>query len=626
MYFDALTLAAVAAELRATILHGRIQRVLLPSPVSVGLEVYAQHQRYQVLASAHSHFARIHLVQDKPSRGVEQATPLLLLLRKYTLGGRIVAIEQPPLERMLVISIVKEARERNSSAHLPDLFPERVATTSAMQEVRQDAVLDPSAPDALLADDDPDQVLRCELIIEPMDRRSNIILVDENNVILESVKRVPARMSRRVILPRQPYEVPPRQNKRDPRTATGQGLQALQAPGVTDLARTLVQAYQGVSPQVAREIIYRVLGQTQADLSAALPWDDLAASMRDLYQAAWEPTLVPGDAPPVAYAPYRLTHISGAIPQPGMSVALETFYAAREGLTAHQQRRTAVQQQLDVVRERLQHQLAQITTELAHLADVERLRWEGEMILAFLHTLTPGQTTLEVEGQTIALAPHSTPLECAQARFREYSRARTGRETLHERQQATQAQLDGLEQLSALLDVADEREQIEQIALEAEEQGYIAGSQAEQAGAKRRRIARRKPLHLRSSDGLDLFIGRSAGQNAEVTFQIGRPDDLWLHVRAIPGAHVIIRSGGGEVPERTLHEAAALAAYFSRARAEQAVDVDMSRRSKVRKIAGAPPGLVTYRAERTLRVVPLAPERLVEQSQAASRQHHQPEQ
>ncbi len=597
MYFDALTLAAVADELRESILGGRIQRVVLPSPLSIGLEVYAHHQRYQVLASAHPQFARIHLVQRKPSRGVEQATPLLLLLRKYIVGGRIIAIDQPPLERILIVSIAKDGLSRNSAPAAAD---------------DDDAAGLPAADGESLSDDDHKQPLHSELIIEPMERRSNIMLVGDNNIILDSVKRVTPRMSQRVVLPNQPYEFPPRQQKRDPRTATAEGIAALRDLDIPDLARALVAGYQGLSPQAAREILQRAIGQPQATMADTLPWEGIAASMRALFSSAWEPTLVQDEEQQVAYAPYRLTHLPGAAPQPGISSALEAFYEAREGWAAHQQRRAAVQQQLDTTRQRLQHQHQQITSELASLDNGERLRWEGEMIFAFLHTITAGQSTLEVEGQTITLESGRTAVESAQARFQAYHKARSGRERLLERQRATDIQLAGLEQLSALLEVADEREQIEQIVFEAEQQGYLLASarkpdQRKQKVSPQRRPIRRKPLHLVSSNGFDIYVGRSAVQNDEVTFRIGRPDDLWLHARAIHGAHVIVRSSGRAVPDQTLKEAAGLAAYFSRARHTAAVDVEISYRRQVRKVAGGAPGLVTYRAERTLRVAPLPP-------------------
>jgi predicted ribosome quality control (RQC) complex YloA/Tae2 family protein len=606
MYFDALTLTAVADELRATILGGRVQRVLLPGPLSIGLEVYAQRQRYQLLASADPQVARVHLVRARLSRGVEQATPLLLLLRKYVLGGRIIAIDQPPLERILVLSIAKETARRN---HLESQIPPEAIPSE-----------DESAEDASVEDEeddeqppiaaDPDQPpLQCELVIEPMDRRSNIILIDDDNLILDSVKRVTPEMSQRVILPRHVYELPPRQEKRNPQTATAAGMAALVESGARSLTRAIVGAYRGVSPQVAREAVYRALGHPDAELSAVLPMEELATHLRELFTPPWQPTLAVAEEQPQAYAPYLLTHRSGAAPQPGISVALETFYAARESVTAHRQRRERVQQQLTEARDRLQHQQRQLATELERAQHLEQQRWEGEMILGFMHTLSPGQQTLEVEGQTIKLDPERSPLEAAQARFRAVDKAKSALEGVPERLKATEQQLAGLEELLALLALTDVREQIDQIAQEAEEQGYIRPAQA-RAGAGRRgkpRTPRLKPLHLVSSDGFDIFVGRSSEQNAEVTFRIGQPDDIWLHVRTIPGGHVIVRSGGRDIPERTLQEAAGLAAYFSGVRHETAVDVDLSRRKGVRKVSGGPPGLVTYQAERTLRVAPLPP-------------------
>ncbi len=601
MYFDALTLTAVADELRATILGGRVQRVLLPGTLSIGLEVYARRQRYQLLASADPQVARVHLVRARLSRGVEQATPLLLLLRKYVLGGRIIAIEQPPLERILVLSIAKETTRRNHPE--PRIAPEAIP----YEDESDDTVYDDEHPPF---EADPDQPpLRCELIIEPMDRRSNIILVNDDNLVLDSVKRVTPRMSQRVILPHHVYELPPGQQKRNPQTATAAGIAALIESGARSLTRAIVGAYRGVSPQVAREAVYRALGHPDAELSPTLPMEALAMHLRELFTTPWQPTLVFDADRPQAYAPYALTHIGGAHPQSSISITLERFYAARESTTAHRQHREHVQQQLAEARARLQHQHSQLTTELERAQHLDQQRWEGEMILGFMHTLSPGQQTLQVEGQTITLNPECSPLEDAQARFRAVDKAKSALEGVPERIKATEQQLAGLEELLALLALTDVREQIDQIAQEAEEQGYIRPAQA-RAGTGQRgkpRTPRLKPLHLVSSDGFDIYVGRSAEQNAEVTFRIGQPDDLWLHVRTIPGGHVIVRSAGRDIPERTLAEAAGLAAYFSGVRHETAVDVDLSRRKGVRKVSGGPPGLVTYQAERTLRVAPQPP-------------------
>lgn len=590
MYFDALTLAAVADELRDSIIGGRVQRVLLTGPLSVGLEIYAHRQRVYLLASAHSQLARVHLVRERLSRGAEQESPLLLLMRKYVLGGRIVGIEQPTLERVLLLSIVKPLHLRNSNRSVDDRAAE------------DDDDLD--GDDAL---GEFDEVLRCELIVEPQDRRSNIILVDDTNLILDSIKRVTPRMSSRVVLPRHVYELPPPVEKRDPTQATAAGIADLARGNERDLVRALVAAYRGVSPQVAREVVFRALGRTTARVDEPLPHYVLAARLREIFTAPPMPTLAFDDeGRPAAYAPYTLTHLPNVRPVEGMNAALERFYASREEVTGHRQRREALADQLRVARTRLERQRIQIAGELEKARAGDLLRWEGEMIFAFLHSLRPGQTSLTVEGRTITLDPRRSPVEQAQERFRAYDKARSALRELPERLAAVENQIKGLDELIALLQVSDEYEQIEQIAQEAVELGYLHDREGP-AARRSPRPARLQPLRLVSGDGFTLYIGRSARENEMVTFRLARSDDLWLHVRAIPGAHVIVRSDGGPVPERTLEEAAALAAYFSPARGEAAVEVDLCRRALVRRVPGGPPGLVTYRAERTLRVAPRPP-------------------
>jgi predicted ribosome quality control (RQC) complex YloA/Tae2 family protein len=627
MYFDALTLAAVADELRATIIGGRIQRVLLTGPLSLGLEIYAGRRRYQLIASAHPQLARVHLTAGRLSRGVEQDTPLLLLMRKYLLGGRIVGVEQPPLERVLLLSIVKPTAARNSSARSAPA--DEGEAGSEQGGLADDDLLDGSLDDAGGEDVPPDeddddeeeqaargsfaarlppgQALRCDLVIEPQDRRSNIILVDDDNLILESIKRVTPRMSSRVVMPRQVFELPPPIEKRDPTQATAAGIEALGATGQRDLAKALVAAYRGVSPQVAREVVFRALGRAKAGLDEPLPHYTVAARLRELYTAPAQPSLAQGEGAPAAYAPYLLSHLPDSAPAASMSAALDAFYSAREQLSGHRQRRDALRQALGAARDRLARQRDQIAAELARAAELDTLRWEGEMIFAFLHELRPGQDSLAVEGRQIALDPRRSAVEQAQERFKAYDKAKSALAGLPARVAAAEARLHGVDELSVMLDLTDDYDQIEQLAVEAEELGYLREHPDPATARRKARPPKARPLHLSSSDGFDIFIGRSARQNEEVTFKIGRPDDIWVHVRTIHGSHVIVRAPGREPPERTLEEAAGLAAYFSQARDDAAVEVDICRRALVRKVPGGPPGLVTYRAERTLRVAPRKP-------------------
>ena len=569
MNYDALTVSAVADELRRTIVGGRIQRVILPTPLSIGLEVYHAGQRYQLFASANPSSARVHLMSAKPTRGVERETPLSLLLRKYVRNGFIDAIEQPELERILVLSIIK---------HPPPRKDER-------------------------EDDDVDSEQRCELIFEVMGQRSNIILVDDDNLILDAVKRIPPEGPRRTIMPREVYIAPPRPaNRRDPRVVTAAGLAALLNGPESDLGKAITAAYAGVSPQQTREIMTRVMGRPAVALDAELPFEALAGELRGLWTAPFQPSLALQNELPIAFAPYHMAQFADVRPVASISAALDAFYAAAEQITAHAQRRDALKQRLLDVRERLQRQRDALGRELERANALERLRWEGEMIFGYLHTLEPGQTELLVEDRVIKLDAGRTPVENAQARFREYDKAKGALAGVPERLADTDAQLAYLDETLALLDLADSYEAIAGFEREVQEQGLLKAA----SGKAQARGPRSKPLRLRSSDGVTIYVGRTAGQNDEVTFRLARPDDRWLHAREIPGAHVVVQSEA-EPSAQTIEEAAGLAAYFSAARESTSVEVVLTQRRHVRKIPGGPPGLVSYRNETTIRAAPLAP-------------------
>lgn len=568
MNYDALTLMAVADELRHTIVGGRIQRVIMPAPHSLALEIYHAGRRFQVFASADPRTARVHLLSAKPSRGVEQPTPLMLLLRKYVRNGFVEAVEQPELERVLIMRIVKRPPPRSA------------------------------APD----EDDVDAERRCELIFEVMGQRSNIILVDDDNLILDAVKRVPSGSTRRVMLPREPYFAPPKPpHRRDPRTITANGVRALLAEDERDLGKALSGAYAGVSPQQAREAIFRATGQPAAQLAPDLPFVAIADALRSLWTEPFAPSLAYEGDQPIAFAPYLMQQYAVARAVDSMGAALEAYYAAAEQITAHAQRRAALLARLADVRERIQRQYDALARELERAAALDRLRWEGEMIFGYLHEIQPGQRAVIVDNQTIKLDPDISPVENAQARFREYDKAKGALAGVPERLAATEGQLRYVDETIALLELAEGYEAIAAMEREVEEQGLLKPT-----GGKTGRGPRSAPLRLTSSDGLPIVVGRSAGQNDEVTFRIARPDDLWLHVKDWPGAHVVVHVAG-DVPDQTLLEAAGLAVYFSRARTATAAEVILTQRRHVRKVPGGPPGLVTVHNERSIRAAPVAP-------------------
>jgi predicted ribosome quality control (RQC) complex YloA/Tae2 family protein len=567
MYFDALTMAAVADELREKILGGRVQKVLLPAPLCLGLEIYAQQERHYLLASAHAQAARVHLADTKLRRGVATPTPLLLLLRKYAGGARIDRLEQPPFERVLHIGLD---------------HPEHGCIT---------------------------------LVVEVMGRHSNIVLVDAGGIVVECIKRVGPEMSRyRTVLPGQPYRPPPPQEKLAPGDLTELRLRHIVealSPGVP-LWRGLVQGLKGVSPLLAREVTFRATGQTDTLASEVDKMSPLLAAIGDLLSPLesghWQPSVVREEGEVAVFAPYPLTHRQGYEPLASVSQAVEGYYAGAMREEPYGFLKQSLRQAIARGRERQQKKRRALERSLAAREEIETLRQKGEWILAYATQIAPGQAELAVElgpGQpplTIALDPHSSPVENAQQYFKDYRKAQAAADEVPALLEQVDLELRYLDQLEADLELASTQPEVQEVGLALGEAGYLKGE------GRRRKPPRSQPLTLRSPDGLTILVGKNSRQNEEVTFRRASADDLWLHARGVPGAHVIIRSEGREVPEATLRQAAGLAAYYSQARETTRAAVDYTQRRHVRRVKGARPGLVTYDHEQTIHVTPRGPE------------------
>lgn len=562
MYFDALTTAAVADELRTTMLGGRIQAVLQPDEWSIGLEVYAGHQRRYLLLSAHPDYARIHLVKEKLRRGVESASPLLLLLRKYVHGGRVEGVAQPPFERIL---------------HLHIAHPEGETT----------------------------------LVIEAMGRYANLVLAAADGIVLGCLKRVGPEMSRvRTLLPNRLYVPPPPQPKLDPTDLDETRVQYLvsTAPDGTPLWRVLVNGVRGVSPLLAKEVAFRSTGQVAIPVEQVVDIVRVVNAFQDLilpvWEHRWQPCLAHEHGEPVAFAPYLLTQYDQVESLSSISEALEAYYAALTGENAYAAARDKVRTALEEARRRVERKRQALLRSQPTPEEIETLRYKGELILAYAHTLQPGQEELiaQISPQEPLLVIHLdqklSPVENAQAYFKEYRKAKKAAVEAPARLSQADLELRYLDQLATDLDLAINRPEIDEVRAALLDTGYI---QPERAGY---RPQHSRPLEVQSTDGFTILVGKNARQNDLLTFHQADPDDLWLHARGVPGAHVIIKTAGHPVPETTLRQAARLAARYSAARQEKSVAVDYTLRRYVKRVRGGRPGLVTYRHERTMHVSP----------------------
>ena len=611
--FDVLTIAAVADEVRDTLLDGRVQRIGLLDPLTFAAEVYAGGRRRMLVASADNQRARLHLTESAASFDPHLVTPFGLLLRKYVRGGVLVAVEQPPLERLVRLSIAKRLTPHNASRPRAD---------------DRDDLIHPDDDDLEFAPPDEEgefEATYVHLAIELMGRHSNLILIDDAGRIMDSAKRVTAAMSRvRPVLPRMPYVSPPPIAKPDPRRMTAVDVGRLLAaqPATTDLAKLLVREYRAMSPRMAREIAFRVGGDAAVsvgDLTNEQGAADLARETRALLEplvtSAWSPRVYRDleDGSVVAFAPLPMGHLAAESTEEvvaSISLAADLDEEAQGPGTpvAHAQRRERLARSIGDARDRLQGRLASLRTEGAKAGEIERLREWGELIYGYLWQMLPGQQTLEVDGVKVPLDPALSAKENAQAYFERYRKAQGAGAHVPELIERTEHEVAYLDQLLQLTSQARGFAEVE--ALTAEWTAHQGpGADRESKGGKpqsRKSAAPKRPKPLLDRRGNAVYIGRSGRENDLVTFGIADQDDTWLHARGVPGSHVIVRwhqPGAAEDPD-TLAAAAALAAHYSAARSSATVEVDATKRRHVRKIKGAGPGMVTYRNERTLAVHP----------------------
>lgn len=560
MNFDALTLAAVRSEIEDRALGGRVQRVTSPKPGALALEVYGQQSRHYLLLDTDPDRPRARFATQWPRAGTQAASPLLLLARKWVRGARLVEIAQPPAERILDLTFELQGPEMRGA-------------------------------------------VRTRLILEFIGRQTNLLLVDEDGRIHEALRRVRGGEGRRRIQPGAPYERPAALDLPELAGVNPEDLRRSSAQGGSAW-RVLVRGVRAVSPTLAREALARTGYAAGAPADGVSDWapvlQGLGTMLADAARGEWRPSLVPGEGGWRAFAPYALTQFEEpSVAMESMSEALEQFDAATgTPAPARDAREERLEQVIASATERATRRLAALKAELESSAAADELQAAGEALLAFGHGLPAGTREFEHEGRTIELDPRRSVVENAQRYFTQAKDRRTAARETPRRIRRTELELGFLRQAADDLARADSpgvRQALETTLAEA---GYGKSK------------ARRRAAPTAAGWTLGAYqvrAGRTAAENHRLTFHESAPDDLWLHARGVPGAHILLRCPGGEAPDAVIEQAASIAAHLSAGRDDATVEVDVTQRRRVRPIRGAGPGQVTYRGERTLRVTPRAP-------------------
>ncbi|MCB6645779.1 NFACT family protein [[Clostridium] scindens] len=559
MAFDGITVAAMVQELKNALADGRIAKIAQPEPDELLLTIKTPEGQKRLYISASASLPLIYLTdENKPSPMT--APNFCMLLRKHIGNGRITGISQPKLERIIILDI----------EHLDELG----------------------------------DLCKKQLVIEIMGKHSNIIFCDDQGRIIDSIKHVSAQMSSvREVLPGREYFIPDTMAKHNPLATNEPSFNQALKEKPTPLGKAIYTSFTGISPVVAEEICYLAgleSGMTAGDLS-----DDMMAHlyrqfsyyMEDVRQGAFHPVIYYEGNAPKEFGALPLTHYSGLARREFASISqvLSTYYATKNTLTRIRQKSADLRHVVQTALERNRKKYDLQAKQLRDTQNREKYKVYGELINAYGYNLAPGSKNLTAlnyyTGQevTIPLDPTMTPQENSQKYFAKYNKQKRTFEALSDLIQETADDIQYLESISNALDIALSEADLAQIKEELIQSGYVR-----RKFTKKKVKLTSKPLHYVSSDGYHMYVGKNNLQNDELTFSFATGNDWWFHAKGAPGSHVIVKSNGEELPDRTFEEAGRLAAYYSKNRGSDKVEIDYVEKKHVKKPNGAKPGFVVY--------------------------------
>lgn len=570
MALDGIVIANIVHELKNTLIGGKINKISQPEKDELLITVKGQDRNtYKLFLSAAAGLPLIYLTEiTKPSPLT--APNFCMLLRKYLNNGKIIDIVQPGLERVVMIKL----------EHMDDLGDLKLKY----------------------------------LIIELMGKHSNIILCDDNMIIIDSIKRVNQFMSSvREVLPGREYFIPQTSEKYDPLSIDYPAFWEHILSKNQPIGKAIYTGLTGISPLIANEICHRA--SVDSGASTTILNEDTGLHLYRNFDRIiqmvknneFSPHIVIGEQGPVEFSSIPLTCYSDTAnfeikTFTSVSQMLESFYAEKNAVSVMKQKSAELRKS---VANAIERNAKKYDLQLKQLKDTEgrdKYKIYGELITAYGYNLEPGAKELVApnyynnnEEIRIPLDPTLTPMENAQHYFERYNKLKRTYEALTELIQETKDEIDHLKSIQNSLEIATDEADLAEIKHELMEYGYIKRKSSDKTSSKHSgRNAKSRPLHYISSDGYHIYVGKNNYQNEELTFKLADKNDWWFHAKNHPGSHVIVKSGGDELPDRTFEEAASLAAYFSSAKDAKKVEVDYTQVKNIKKPKSSKPGFVIY--------------------------------
>lgn len=559
MALDGLVIAAMTKELNDRLIGGRISKIAQPENDELMLTIKNERKQHRLLLSAGASLPLIYLTEtNKP--GPLTAPNFCMLLRKHINGGKILRIWQPGLERIINFEI----------EHLNELG----------------------------------DLCHKTLIVEIMGKHSNIIFCNENGMIIDSIKHISSQVSSvREVLPGRDYFIPETQNKKNPLTVTFEEFKESVSAKPMPLAKALYTSLTGISPLIAEELCFR--SSLESDQSAnSFSENELthlfcqfSHLMDEVRKGDFTPLIVSEGDVPLDFSVVPLLQYQDMDSKVFESVSelLEQYYAMKNTITRIRQKSADLRR---IVQTALDRNYKKYDLQLKQLKDTDKrdkYRIYGELIHTYGYSVEEGAKKMTAlnyytnEEITIPLDETKTAQENAQKYFEKYNKLKRTYEALTELIRETKEEIEHLESISTALDIALSEEDLVEIKEELTEYGYIRRHYT----GKRIKITS-KPFHYVSGDGYDIYVGKNNFQNEELTFKIATGNDWWFHAKGCPGSHVIVKANNEELPDSTFEEAARLAAYYSKKRGADKVEIDYIQKKHIKKVNGAKPGFVIY--------------------------------
>lgn len=572
MAFDGIVIANLTHDIKQKLEGGRINKIAQPEKDELLLTIKNNRETLRLSLSASASLPLVYFTDtNKPSPLT--APNFCMLLRKHIGSGKILSVSQPGLERIIEFTI----------EHLDEL--------GDLQHKR--------------------------LIIELMGKHSNIIFCKEDGTILDSIKHISSQVSSvREVLPGRTYFIPRTVEKSDPLTITEEEFTLLLHSTPAPVQKALYQKLTGISPIIGTELCH--LASIDGDHSAnelsqtelCHLYRRLALMMEDVKNGSFRPSVIYQKREPVEFSSVPLSCFESEGYETksfsSVSTLLESYYAQKSVLTRIRQKSADLRR---IVQTALERNYKKYDLQQKQLKDTDkrdRYKVWGELLTTYGYELTGGEKELKClnyytnEEIRIPLDPQLTAQENSQKYFAKYNKLKRTHEAMTEMVKETRQEIDHLESISAALDIAIREEDLVPIKEELTEFGFI---KKKGPGGKKAKITSR-PFHYLSSDNFHIYVGKNNYQNEEVTFKLASGNDWWFHAKGIPGSHVVVKTEGKELPDRVFEEAGALAAWYSKGRGNEKVEIDYIQRKHVKKAAGGAPGFVIYHTNYSLMAIP----------------------